>query len=49
MIEGGAKLVGGDDDPSIQLIDRGKDEEEAREIVATLERAGQPDPAGQRT
>src|SRR3954463_15675149 len=49
MIEGGAKPVGGDDDPSIQLIDRGKDEEEAREIVATLERAGQPDPAGQRT
>src|SRR5436305_12318165 len=49
LIEGAAKPVGGDDDPSIQLIDRGKDEEEARDIVAILERGGQPDPAGQGT
>ena len=39
VIEGGAKPVGGEDDPAIQLVDRGKDQEEAREIVATLERA----------
>jgi hypothetical protein len=39
VIEGGAKPVGGDDDPAIQLVDQRKDQEEAREIVATLERA----------
>jgi hypothetical protein len=43
VIEGGAKPVGGDDDPAIQLVDQGKDAEEAREIVATLERAAQRD------
>lgn len=48
VVEGGAKPVGGDDDPAIQLVDRGKDEEEAQEIVATLERASQRDERGRR-
>jgi hypothetical protein len=43
VIEGGAKPVGGDDDPAIQLVDSVKDEEDAREIAAMLERAQRHD------